>query len=208
MSERWISRTGLLAVLAAAALAIEIGVPCAAEAQEPAPPAEEAEEKVPPSLLGPVTREEIEAAEPSWVAALIEAAPDFETALALAEVPPGAEVVVYFGTWCSDSRRELPRLWRALDESGGLVPFEIEYVAVDRGEQRPPELKSELDLRYVPTFIVRRGGEEVGRMVEESPGGIEHDLLALLSGEATGTISARDDLGGEASGEPGGEPAP
>lgn len=210
MSERWIFRTALLAALTAAAPAVAAGAPAggAAGAQEPAEQAAEAEapkeEKVPPSLLGPVTREEIEAAEPSWVAALIEAAPDFEAALALAEVPPGAELVVYFGTWCSDSRRELARFWRALDESGGLVPFEIEYIAVDRREARPPELERDLDLRYVPTFIVRRGGEEVGRMVEESPGGIEHDLLALLSGAATGTISARDDLGGG----PGEERAP
>ena len=207
MSERWISRTAL-AALVAASLAIALGAPRAVEGQEPAEPAVEAaepeEEKVPPTLLGPVTREQIEVAEPSWIGAGIEASPDLETALALAEVPSGAEVVVYFGTWCSDSKRELARFWRALDESGGLVPFEIEYIAVDRGDRRPPELERDLDLRFVPTFIVRRGGEEVGRMVEESPGGIEHDLLALLTGAATGTISARDDLGGG----PGDERAP
>lgn len=216
MSERWISRTALLAALAAAAVAACAPAGGPAGAQEPAeqaaeaeaPAAEPKEEKVPPSLLGPVTREEIEAAEPSWIEAMIEAAPDAEAAAALAEVPPGAELVVYFGTWCSDSKRELARFWRALDETGGLVPFEIEYLAVDRRDQRPPELERDLDLRYVPTFIVRRGGEEVGRMVEESPGGIEHDLLALLSGTAAGTISARDDLGAGAAGESGGEPAP
>ena len=157
--------------------------------------AEDEEEKVPPSLLGPVSREQLEAAEPSWIAAMIEAAPDAEAALALAEVPPGAEVTVYLGTWCSDSKRELARFWRALDETGGAVPFTIEYIAVDRADQRPPELERDLGLRYVPTFIVRRGGEEVGRMVEESPGGIERDLLALLTGEASGVISARDDVG-------------
>jgi thiol-disulfide isomerase/thioredoxin len=154
-------------------------------------------EKVPPSLLGPVTREQIEAAEPSWVEVEVEATPDADAALALAEVGSGATLTVYFGTWCSDSRRELARFWRALDETGGLVPFEIEYIAVDRRDQRPPEMERDLDLRYVPTFIVRRDGAEVGRMVEESPGGIEHDLVALLGGEAGGTISARDDLGGE-----------
>ncbi len=217
MSERWIFRTALLAALAAAtafgpaASAAEAQEPAeqAAEAVEPAAePEEPKEEKVPPSLLGPVTREEIEAAEPTWVEALIEAIPDPEAAAALAEVGSGAELVVYFGTWCSDSKRELARFWRALDETGGLVPFEIEYIAVDRRDERPPELERDLDLRYVPTFIVRRGGEEVGRMVEESPGGIEHDLLALLSGTAAGTISARDDLGAGASDAPVGEPAP
>jgi hypothetical protein len=179
----------------AMAFCVLLAMPVAAAAGDQ----EEDEEKVPPSLLGPVSREQLEQAEPSWIAAMIEAAPDSEAALALAEVPPGAEVTVYLGTWCSDSRRELARLWRALDEAGGVVPFEIEYIAVDRADKRPPDLERDLDLRYVPTFIVRRGGEEVGRMVEESPGGIERDLLALLTGEASGVVSARDDVG---AGEP------
>jgi hypothetical protein len=46
----------------------------------------------------------------------------------------------------------------------------------------------------VPTFIVRRGGHEVGRVVEEAPHGIETDLLALLTGEAGGVLSGRPDL--------------
>ena len=77
------------------------------------------------------------------------------------------------------------------------MPFAIEYVAVDRAAKRPPELEREAGLLYVPTFIVRRGGEEVGRIVEVSPHGIERDLLALLTGAARGVVSGRDDLGGE-----------
>lgn len=154
--------------------------------------------KPPPSLLGEVSREQVEAAEPSWVGAQIEAEIDPEAAQALAEVAPGAGLLIYFGTWCSDSRRELARFWRALDEVG-WVPFEVEYIAVDRYEKRPPELEAEIGLRYVPTFIVRRDGAEVGRMVEVSPHGIEKDLLALLRGEAEGVISDREDLGGSGS---------
>jgi len=185
------------AAVVAAAFALALAAPAGAE-----------DDKKPPSLLGPATREQLEAAEPSWVEAEIEAAPDPGAAQALAAVPPGAEVTVYLGTWCSDSRRELARLWRALDEAGGEPSFAIEYIAVDRSDKRPPELERELDLRYVPTFIVRRGGAEVGRVVEESPGGIERDLLALLTGEASGVISARDDVGAPAGqDDPGARPA-
>ncbi|MCB1057579.1 MAG: thioredoxin family protein [Acidobacteria bacterium] len=154
-----------------------------------------AEDPVSPSLLGPVSRGQVEAAEPDWVAAEVDATIDEDAAKALAGVPPGAKVVVYFGTWCSDSRREVSRFWRALDVTGSEVPFELEYIAVDRGDKRPPEMKEELGLVYVPTFIVTRDGQEVGRMVEESPHGIENDLLALLEGDATGVISVRDDVG-------------
>ena len=87
------------------------------------------------------------------------------------------DTIVVVDPLVPEERDEAERFWRALDEGGGEPPFAIEYIAVDRGDKRPPELLRDLDLRYVPTFIVRRGGEEVGRMVEESPGGIERDLL-------------------------------
>ncbi len=197
MSESWSRRAAVAAAACALALAAAPAVAGEGEGED--------EEKPPPSLLGPVSREQLEAAEPSWVEAEIEAAPDPAAAQALAAVPPGAEVTVYLGTWCSDSRRELARFWRALDEAGGEPPFAIEYIAVDRSDQRPPELERDLDLRYVPTFIVRRSGEEVGRMVEQSPGGIERDLLALLTGEASGVISTREDVGARPA-RPGGDP--
>lgn len=145
-------------------------------------------------LVGSVTREQIESALPSWVQAEVESQPDAKAAQALATVKPGAEVTVFLGTWCGDSKRELPRLWRALDETGGAAPFALRYVGVDREKKEPAGAVAENDVRYVPTFIVRRDGREVGRIVEVSPHGVEKDLLALLSGQATGVLSTREDL--------------
>lgn len=149
--------------------------------------------------VGAVTREQIEEAAPEWVAAEVEAAPDEAAARALAAVPPGAEVKVFLGTWCGDSRREVPRLWKAIDLAGGAVSFEISYVGVDRDKKDPGGEVGPADVRYVPTFIVRRDGREVGRIVESAPGGVERDLLSLLDGSALGLITGRDDLGGGAS---------
>jgi thiol-disulfide isomerase/thioredoxin len=160
------------------------------------PPTEPAAAEEAPVLTGRVAREELEAGAPGWMAAMASAEIDREAAVALASVEPGAEVLVVLGTWCSDSHREVPRLWRALDEVGGFVPFAIEYLAVDREKAEPADLLAGLDLRYVPTFIVRRDGEEVGRIVESSPNGIESDLLALLTGRTSGVVTGRDDLGG------------
>jgi len=142
-------------------------------------------------LVGQVTREQIEDAVPAWVGNTVGSEIDPDAAAALATVEPGAEVVIVLGTWCSDSAREVPRFWRALDQVGGVVPFDVVYEAVDREKNRPQELVDSLDLEYVPTFIVRRDGHEVGRVVEEAPHGIESDLLALLTGKASGVLSAR-----------------
>ncbi len=58
------------------------------------------------------------------------------------------------------------------------------------------------EILYVPTFIVSRNGQEVGRIVESSPNGIEKDLLALLTGRSRGLITSRADLRPEPSSQP------
>ncbi len=148
-------------------------------------------------LTGELGAEEILAALPDWHHDLADADPDPGAALALAEVPMDLTVTVYFGSWCADSRRELTRLWRALDETGGVTPFALRYVGVDRSKSEPQELVEGTDLLYVPTFVVERDGVELGRIVEESPRGIEVDLLALLDGSASGLVTARTDLAAE-----------
>lgn len=149
-------------------------------------------------LVGRVSRQQVEAAVPDWVGAEVESHPDVEAAEALEQVAPGARVEVFFGTWCSDSRRALARLWQAYDESAGPSgrewPFELDYIAVDRNKREPADLVAGADLHYVPTFVVFRGGREVGRIVEGAPHGIEHDLLDLLEGREQGLITTRDDL--------------
>ena len=161
----------------------------------PAGGAQGSEEKKEPKpvVVGPVSREAIEAAVPDWVQAQLESQPDAETARSLAAVEPGAEVAIFLGTWCGDSRREVPRLWKALDETGGAVPFAVHYVGVDR-EKKEPATVAENGVLFLPTFIVRRRGREVGRVVETSPNGIEKDLLALLTGKARGVLATREDL--------------
>jgi thiol-disulfide isomerase/thioredoxin len=164
--------------------------PAAVEAKPAAPPAPAAEK---PVLLGAITREQVEAAVPDWVQAEVESAPDPAAVQALAAVPPGAEVVVYMGSWCGDSRREVSRLWRTLDAAGGSLPCTISYIGVDRTKKEPAALVAGSGVRYVPTFIVKRDGREVGRIVESSPHGVEQDLLALLSGSAHGLVTSRPD---------------
>src|SRR5262245_60872671 len=73
-----------------------------------APPSPEAKPEH-PALVGSITRQQIEEAAPEWVEAEVAAEPEAAAAHALAAVPPGAEVTVILGTWCGDSRREVPR---------------------------------------------------------------------------------------------------
>lgn len=148
-----------------------------------------------PVMVGELTRAEIESALPGWIEEELLADPHVESANALLTALPGAEVTVLLGTWCADSRRELARLWRALDEAGAVDPHQLRYIGVDRAMQEPREWVAGSGLRLVPTFIVRRQGRELGRIVESSPDGIEVDLLKLLLGEKSGVVTDSDELG-------------
>jgi hypothetical protein len=155
------------------------------------PPANRPSDAPPLELAGTVTRAEVEKKIDGWKQAREQAVPSAETAAKLMKVPAGARVDVYFGTWCGDSRREVPRLWKALE--GGTPPFAVHYIAEPRDKARR-KYPAGVKVAQLPTFIVTRAGKEVGRVVETAPDGIETDLLLLLSGERTGVISARTDL--------------
>ncbi len=103
---------------------------------------------------------------------------------ALDDVPPGAQIEVILGAWCPDCVRELTRMWHAFDGR----PFDVRYVAVDVARDAGGAPHADFDA--LPTIVVRRDGEEVGRIVESSPNGVERDLGALLRGEVTGVLSA------------------
>jgi hypothetical protein len=198
------------------ALAARLAAPAASSAPVATPVAAPAAAPDPQVLVGPVTREQVETAVPAWVQAGVEAKPDLAAARALAGVAPGAEVTVLLGTWCSDSRREIPRLWKAFDEigatsgggAGGGLPFTLTYIGVDEAKREPAAAVTAAGLTNVPTLIVRRDGREVGRIVESSPHGVEVDLLALLGGKAAGLLTANPKLKAAGSAPPSAAPPP
>lgn len=149
----------------------------------------------PPELTGEITWSEIERAVPEWGQRVTETEVDEETVAALTQVEPGAELDVYLGTWCGDSRREVSRFQKLVETAGGgePFPFDVTLIGVDRDKAEPAALLEGEDIRFVPTFVVRRGGEEVGRVVESAETSLEDDLLRLLVGEAEGVLTGRAD---------------
>ena len=62
----------------------------------------------------------------------------------------------------------------------GPLPILTEFVGVDREKIEPANLLEGKFIERIPTFIVRRGGQEVGRIVETPLGLLEEDLAVLI----------------------------
>jgi len=67
-------------------------------------------------LMGEVTRDDIVTHLGDWDAEYFEYTPDGEILSELEQLIRGIEITVVLGTWCSDSRRDVPRLWRILED--------------------------------------------------------------------------------------------
>ncbi len=93
-------------------------------------------------------------------------------------------VRIYFGSWCGDSKRELPRMMRLLKEIN-FSEKNIALIGVDDStevyKQSPKRLEAGLNIYRVPTFIIYEGKNEVARIVEYPVETLERDLLTIFS---------------------------
>ena len=72
------------------------------------------------------------------------------------------EITIVMGTWCSDSRREVPRFYRILDE----LAFDEDLVSlfcVNREKLLENGDISSLNIELVPTIIIFKQEKEVGK---------------------------------------------
>ncbi|MBV1888022.1 MAG: thioredoxin family protein [Urechidicola sp.] len=89
-------------------------------------------------------------------------------------------IKVFMGTWCSDSQREIPALYKILD----AVKYDyskFSIIAVSHEKDTPNHLEKELDIEYVPTIIIYKKDKEIGRFVEFAQENLEKDLLAIIN---------------------------
>ncbi|WP_143273698.1 thioredoxin family protein [Aquimarina sp. MAR_2010_214] len=102
-------------------------------------------------------------------------------------------ITLFMGTWCGDSKREVPRLYKILKESN--FPLDrLTTIAVDRSreayKQSPGGEHEGLNIHRVPTLIFYKDGKEVNRIVESPKNTLEEDILAILSKNYTPKYSS------------------
>ncbi len=132
-------------------------------------------------LLGPVTVDQLkEAPFDTWFIPEYENYTPFSKTIdQLSKKQKGVEVVVFMGTWCSDSRMQVPAFFRILDMLDLMGKTSI--IAVDEDKQTPSGSATANNITHVPTFIFYKNGKEINRIVESPIEFLEDDMLAILS---------------------------
>lgn len=95
-------------------------------------------------------------------------------------------IKVFLGTWCGDSKKEIPRFFNIL-EAANFPESKLEIFALDRKndayKQGPNGEEKGMNIHRVPTFIFYKNGKEINRIVEHPKETLERDILKIVNGE-------------------------
>lgn len=108
--------------------------------------------------------------------------PDNSSVEVLAKTLKGIQVKAFMGTWCHDSQREVPRLYKIL-ESSNFDLNDLSLVSLNQAKGTPEGLEKGLNIQRTPTFIFLKDGVEIGRIVEKPRESLENDILKIISGQ-------------------------
>ncbi len=96
------------------------------------------------------------------------------------------DILIFMGTWCSDSQREAPHFLKILDHLGyGAAGLQIIALSdhPDNYKQSPQHEEEGWNIEYVPTIIFVKNGGELGRIVESPEESLEKDMRKILMGK-------------------------
>lgn len=92
---------------------------------------------------------------------------------------------IFLGTWCGDSKREVPRFMKLLHDAS-FATSQVKLIGLGGSDslykQGPKQEEKGKGIFRVPVFIVYKNGVEVGRINEFPVTSLEKDLQTILNG--------------------------
>jgi thiol-disulfide isomerase/thioredoxin len=89
------------------------------------------------------------------------------------------QMVIFLGTWCEDSHKLIPELYRVL-QSANYPLDELQLYALDRDKKGKNGEELPYHITNVPTIILLKDNKEIGRITEIVEKSIESDLLKIV----------------------------
>lgn len=137
-------------------------------------------------LIGRGTRDRLQQAPfDSWFTKNYDAYTiDSNTANQLKPLLQHKQFLIFMGTWCGDSRREVPRIYKLLDYCG-VPAASIQLIHVSNADstykQSPGHEEQGRAIHRVPDLLIIDKKQEAGRVVESPVSSWEKDVWAILS---------------------------
>ena len=89
---------------------------------------------------------------------------------------------LFSGSWCEDSESEVPKIFKLLNESK-ISLDKIDLYGVDREKKESTGEAEKYKIERVPTLLILKGDNEVGRIIEYPDKSWEEDILTMISEE-------------------------
>jgi thiol-disulfide isomerase/thioredoxin len=140
-------------------------------------PAGKEQEKM---LVGRVTKEQLFREFPAFRENAARYKPEQTAVEKLREVTRKTEVLLFLGTWCSDSISEAPKTIKIF-ETVNSPNFSLQLYGVDRAKEDGLGFAGKFNVKRVPTVIFLQDDKELGRIVEYPNETMEDDTLAILT---------------------------
>ena len=86
------------------------------------------------------------------------------------------------GTWCEESQKDLPAFFKIIDQTS-FDKQKIKMIAMSEEKTTPSKLEKGQEIYNIPTFIFKKNGTEINRIVEFPVETLEKDMYKILSGQ-------------------------
>lgn len=130
-------------------------------------------------MTGELTEKQLLDQLPAYRSGKIVYQPDPDALSQLRSLRSNIQILVFLGTWCPDSEREVPRFLKLMELTKG-VPITYQLIGLDRSKRDAFGLAEKYQIEFVPTFVVIHHNEEIGRIVESATVSLEQDLLEII----------------------------
>lgn len=132
-----------------------------------------------PPILGEHSATDLLAALPEYRRNAARYQPDKAAVDVLRRSTQPVEFLVFFGSWCSHCEEMVPRLLKVMQEAQG-TGVTVRYHGVP-ADGAPDPLADKMGVRALPTGVLRRGNQEVGRFDVDDWETPEKSLVRLVA---------------------------
>jgi hypothetical protein len=134
------------------------------------------------SKAGPMTIDELWQTAPTWHAINETYEPDPAILERLRRIDTPVRLQIVMATWCGDSRQHVPRLLKSIAKAAN-PNVTVELIGIGPDFTTPMDVVQGENITNVPTVIVRKGANEIGRFVETPAGAtVEDDIVDIVNG--------------------------